>query len=101
MKNNTIFKTRLIKILIKILIFSLIFIFLFKLISIQNKNIKKQKKLEEYETKVAEKIKENNNIKMQIEKGMSDEYKEKFAREELNMSKAGERIIFDITKEWV
>lgn len=99
MKGIVIFRTRLIKILIKVLIFSLIFVFLFKLVSIQNKNIKKQKKLEEYKSKVTEKIKENENIKMQIEKGMSDEYKEKFAREELNMSKIGERIIFDVTKE--
>lgn len=99
MKNFKILKTRLIKILIKILISFLILVFLFKLINIQNKNIKKQKELEEYEKKVSDKIKENEKIKQEIEKGMSDEYKEQYAREELNMAKAGERIIFDVTKE--
>ncbi len=99
MKNFKLLKTRLIKILIKILISFLILVFLFKLINIQNKNIKKQKELEEYEKKVSDRIKENEKIKQEIEKGMSDEYKEQYAREELNMAKAGERIIFDVTKE--
>ncbi len=100
MKNLKLLKTTpLIKILIKILIFSLILIFLFKLINIQNKNIKKQKELEEYEKKLSGKIKENEKIKKEIKEGMSDKYKEEYARRELNMAKAGERIIFDVTKE--
>ncbi len=99
MKKFELLKTRLVKILIKFFISFLILIFLFKLINIQNKNIKKQKELEEYEKKISEKLKENEKIKKEIKKGMSDEYKEQYARGELNMTKAGERVIFDVTKE--
>lgn len=99
MKNVRLLKARLIKMLIKILIFSLILVFLFKLINVQNENIKKQKELEEYGKKVSEKTKENEKIKKEIKRGMSDEYKEQYARKELNMTKAGERVIFDVTRE--
>ena len=99
MKNFRIFKFLLIRIILKILIFSLIFIFLFKLINVQNNNIEKQKELEEYEKKLAEAKNENKKIKNQIENKMNDENKEKLAREELNMVKAGEMVIYDVTKD--
>ena len=99
MKNSKIFRIHLIRTISKIFIFSLILVFLFKLINIQNKNIRKQKKLNEYERRLEEKKIENEKIKKEIKEELTDEYREKYARENLNMTKKGERIIYDITKE--
>lgn len=99
MKSVKIFKTKLRRFLLKISIVLLIFVFVLKLINLQNTNIKKEKELEELNKKVEEKIKENEYLNQQISSNMNDSYKEKYARENLDMIKPGERVIFDITKE--
>lgn len=99
MVNSKILKIRLIRIISKILIFSLILVFLFKLINIQNKNIQNQKKLEEYTNELEETKAENEKLIKEINEELTDEYKEKYAREHLNMIKKGERVIYDVTKE--
>ena len=99
MKSVKIFKTKLKRFLLKISIILLIFVFVLKLLNLQNTNIKKEKELEELNKKVEDKIKENEYLNQQIRSNMSDSYKEKYARENLDMIKAGERVVFDVSKE--
>ncbi len=94
-----LFNHKLKRFIVKISIIGLILVFVLKLINLQNNNIKKEKKLEEINKKVEESIKKNQYLKQQINSNMSDSYKEKYARENLDMAKAGERIIFDVTRE--
>jgi len=99
MKSVKIFKTKLKRFILKISIVLLIFVFVLKLLNLQNTNIKKEKELEKLNKKVEDKIKENEYLNHQIRSNMNDSYKEKYARENLDMIKAGERVIFDVTKE--
>lgn len=99
MVNSKILKIKLKRILTKILILFLIAFFVFKLIDIQKRNIKKERELKEYNKKIEEQIKKNEYLKDQMNSKVSDDYKEKYARENLDMTKVGERVIYDITKE--
>ena len=77
----------------------LVAFFIFKVVDIQKKNIKKEKELKEYNKKIEEQTKHNEYLKNQMKSRLSDEYKEKYAREKLDMTKVGERVIYDVTKE--
>ena len=99
MKSVKIFKTKLKRFILKISIVLLIFVFVLKLLNLQNTNIKKEKELEKLNKKVEDKIKENEYLNQQIRSNMNDSYKEKYARENLDMINSGERVIFDVTKE--
>lgn len=100
MKNSEILKIKLRRIILKLLLIFLILIFIYKLINIKNKNIKKEKELTDLNKKIEVNIKNNESLKEQIKNNLTDEFKEKYAREELNMVKYGERVFYDITKEW-
>lgn len=99
MVNSKIFNIKLKRILVKFLILFFIIFFIFKLIDVQKKNIKKEKELKEYNKKIEEQTKKNEYLKTQMNSKLTDEYKEKYAREKLDMTKMGERVIYDITKE--
>lgn len=99
MLNSKIFKIKLKRVLTKFLIVFLIIFFIFKLVEIQKKNMLKEKELKEYNKKIEEQTKKNEYLKSQMNSKVSDEYKEKYAREKLDMTKVGERVIYDITKE--
>lgn len=99
MLSTKISKIKLKKILIKFLILFLVIFFIFKIIDIQKKNIKREKELKEYIKKIEEQTKKNEYLKNQMNSKINDDYKEKYAREKLDMIKIGERVIYDITKE--
>ena len=99
MKNSEILKIKLRRIILKLLLILLTLIFTYKLINIKNKNINKEKELADLNKKIEVNIKNNENLKEQIKTNLTDEFKEKYAREELNMVKYGERVFYDITKE--
>ncbi len=99
MRNFKFLIRQLKKNLFKIFIIILTVIFILKLIKLQNNNIRKEKELAEINKKVEDQIKENQYIQKQINSNMSNEYKENYAREELNMIRPNERVVFDITKE--
>jgi len=96
MKNFTIFSIYFRRLLLKVFIVSLSVIFLFRLVKLQNNTMKKETEIKGLTEKLEEKVKENEVLEKQIEKGVSDKATEEYAREKLNMIKKGERVFYDV-----
>lgn len=100
MKNSIILKIKLRRMILKLSLVFLILLFTYKLINIQSINIKKEKELKELNNKISTNIKNNEILKKQIKFNVTDDFKESYARKNLDMIKNGERVFYDITLEW-
>lgn len=99
MRSVKLFKVKLNRFIVKFSIIILLIIFVIKLINLQQTNNKKREELKNINKQIETVVKENLYLKQQIQSNLTDEYKEKYARENLDMVKTGERIFYDTTKE--
>ncbi len=100
MKNAVILKIKIRRTILKLSLIFLILIFTYKLINIQSANIKKEQELKKLNDEITTNIKNNEILKKQIKFNATDDFKENYARKNLDMIKNGERVFYDITVEW-